>query len=983
MLFNGLLFLFIPQLCQALLEETFISFTRKDGAVPIHDTAIFHSADDPTGVRIAIQSLQNDFEEITGKRPLNFTIDFQNRTRSNYTLSTSLRNNTTRNVIIAATVDSPLIQQLSKGRNISISDIQGKWETFKTAVIRNPFQGVDAALVIVGSDKRGTIFGIHTLAEQCGQSPFHYWLDTPTKKHSEIYALPKTTIHGEPSVKYRGLFINDEAPALTGWWSKHHKNDYGVAKLDSDFYKHVFDLLLRLKANYIWPAMWASFVPKPGNIFFTDDPYNQQLAEDYGIVVSTSHHEPMQRATNEWNAAETGPWDWEANKANVTRFMEHGVQRAGTNESYFTLGMRGPNDGAISADDPIAVLRDVFVTEREILAKYYGNVSAANQVWTIYKEVATYYAAGLIPPEDVTLMFTDDNWGNIMRFPTGNEIERSGGFGVYFHLEYVGSPKSYKWQNNNNVAKVLKDFYHAYERGANRIWVINVGDIKPMELPFSFIMDLAWNTSSINFKTIPDYYTAFAAREFGAEYAEEIGAILLEQNYLIGLRKFESVIPSTFSVLNYHEHERVLAAWKSLADRVTAVGSGLPQDLQAPYFHLVKYPIHSGYLYYSVVLGQAVNRQFGIEHRNAANAVAQNVLNDFDADFDLLEEYDSLVHGKWAGILSQPKHDIYASSNWKAPSRDVISNLSYVQLRQNLDYEFGNLGVYAEGSSSAAAAARICASIDTSGPTDKSWAPVLPLMDPYGPSRTVDLFHRGDFRVPIQRVNISIDWASVPSGFSSTVKARLNFDQLPWIDDIQIPVRKYSVPANFHGFPETSGTISIEAPGFQRSSEGDIGFEHIPYLGTRSQSGSIALRPYKEARSSTSSATSAYVEYGIYLYGAASSVDATVYINGALDTDPNLLMTFSLTLDSAAANFTRVVSSPAKPGDLPSEWTAYVQDHVWTKTVTLGAVASGAHTLRWSVNSPEVYLEKIVLNTKRTNGGVKTSYLGPPPTTKL
>jgi len=206
---------------------------------------------------------------------------------------------------------------------------------------------------------------------------YHWWADVPATKHSAIYALLKPTTHGEPTVKYRGLFINDEAPALTGWQFAQQKNS--TARLNSEFYAHVFDMMVRLKANYIWPAMWASFVPKPGNIFFTDDPRNQQLADDYGIVVSTSHHEPMQRATNEWNSSVTGSWDWTVNKENVTVFMEDGVKRASGNESYYTLGMRGPNDGAISADDPIAVLRDVFETERAILSKYYGDLSDVNR----------------------------------------------------------------------------------------------------------------------------------------------------------------------------------------------------------------------------------------------------------------------------------------------------------------------------------------------------------------------------------------------------------------------------------------------------------------------------------------------------------------------------------------------------------------------------------------------------------------------------
>lgn len=250
----------------------------------------------------------------------------------------------------------------------------------------------------------------------------------PTAKHDKIYILNKTTTQGEPSVRYRGIFINDEAPALTSWWAKKgNRTDY---TFDAEFYKHVFDLLVRLKANFLWPAMWGSSIPTPGRMFFTDDPRNQQLADDYGIVVSTSHAEPMQRASNEWkDDPSLGHWDWVNNNENVTRFMRQGVRRAGANETYFTLGMRGENDSPIEADDPIAVLREVFTKQREWLTDYYGNNSTL-QAWTVYKEVMTYYAAGLVPPDDVTLIFTDDNWGNVQRLPTDEERRRAGGIGV-------------------------------------------------------------------------------------------------------------------------------------------------------------------------------------------------------------------------------------------------------------------------------------------------------------------------------------------------------------------------------------------------------------------------------------------------------------------------------------------------------------------------------------------------------------------------
>ncbi|KAI0465944.1 hypothetical protein F4859DRAFT_519574 [Xylaria cf. heliscus] len=981
-----------------LLEETIVSFERAETSVPLHNASIVYCADDPVGVEIGAISLAEDFEAITGTRPSVIKVETEGSIGCE---------KCTDNIIIIGTIYSSLIKAIVQSETLDISAIDGKWESYQTSVVENPIPGVKKALVIAGSDKRGVLFGTYTLSEQCGQSPFHWWADVPATRHEEVYAVQKNTTFGPPSVQYRGLFINDEAPGLTGWWSKTHRVDH--QPIDTEFYKHVFDMLLRLKGNFIWPSMWKSFVPRPGNIFFTDDPGNMQLADDYGIVVSTSHHEPMQRATNEWNETIKGPWDWEKNRDNVTVFMEEGARRAMKNETYFTLGMRGEGDGPIQGDDPVGVLEDVFKTQRQILSKYYGNESEANQVWTIYKEVATYYAAGLIPPDDVTLMFTDDNWGNVNRLPLANETARSGGIGLYYHLEYVGTPKSYKWQNTNNLPKVYKELYQAYQRGVDRIWVINIADIKPLEMPFGFIMDLAWNTSSIDFDTIPNYLEAFASREFGPEHASEISKILMEQSRLIGRRKYESIQSKTYSVLNYHENERVLYEWQALAESVISVLEKLPDDRKDAYWHHVQYPILSGQAYYSVMLGLGRNQQIGFERRNSANSLADQVREDFDRDFEFTQKYDSIVDGKWAGILSQPHYDQYIQSSgndWAESTKDVITGLWYVQLRQNSSYEFGNLGIFAEGSGSAQAQARSLPSAWASRPTTDQFAPTLPIMDPYGKGTwTVDLFHRGDYRIPIewevdipydwiiftpssgvismnqleQRVNISIDWSTVPKDMNQNIGVRINYNHSPWFDLIHLPIMNHRLPDGFIGFPETSGIISIEAPHFQRKSQGNVTFEHIPYLGTRTNSGSLALRPYKEARVSEDVAKATWVEYDIYLFNATSSLTATVYVNSALDTDPTLRMRYSLSIHDgdAAANFTRLLADPATPGDTPPDWRTTVADHVWIRNITLGQVGEGRHILRWQANSPEVYLEKIVLNTRNQ---LKSSYLGPPET---
>ncbi|KAL4796349.1 hypothetical protein BDV19DRAFT_398386 [Aspergillus venezuelensis] len=989
-----LLWLFFGTLCFALLEEPIVSFEPQSGAIPIHNAAIIYDDNDPIAIDIATKSLAEDLEKITGTLPPRLAVNSGN-------VSAVVSSDT---AIIAATVNSTLIKSLEHRGLFNTSDIRGKWETFRTGVVKN-YQADKDALVIAGSDKRAVVYGIHTLAGQCGQSAYHWWADVPTSRHDEIYALPITTTHGEPSVKFRGIFINDEAPGLTGWWSKKHGVDH--YPLDSEFYAHVFDLILRLKGNFMWPAMWALYVPRPGNIFFTDDPYNQQLADDYGIVVSTSHHEPMQRATNEWNSSETGEWDWTTNKENITRFMEEGVSRAGNKESYFTLGLRGASDSELSGDDPVAILNDVIETQRDILTEYHGDVTAVNQVWTLYKEVVTYYAAGVIPPEDVTLMFTDDNWGNIMRLPTAQEATRAGGIGLYYHFEYVGRPKSYKWQNTNNLGKVYKELYQALERGADRIWVFNVADIKPMEVPLAFAMDLAWDSSRFNFEKIPTYLETFAAREFGADHAEEIGLILLDQSRLIGRRKYESTTPLTYSFQNYNELNRVLAEWEELGTRVSILRDNLLSEYHAAFFHLVQYPIQAGLLHHRIVLRQSINQQYAVQRRNTANYIAYEILADSEADLDLLEEYNTLIDGKWDGILIQPKLEQWQWETWLAPSRDIIQNLSFVPRRQDFVYVLGNLGIYSEGSQSANRHSWVCESCDPSAPTEGSWRGTLPIMDPYSANRTVELFHRGDYRLPIEwwleipydwirisstsgtlnqehqqeRLEVSITWDKVPYNFNEDVLIGVHYDTLPKFDNFVVPIQNLpSPPEDFRGFPATAGYISIEAPHHQHISDGRVHFKAIPHLGTRSNAGALALRPYTAARSSPSTARSATAEYNIYLFNSTESLNATLYFTQNLDTDPDLPMEYSLTLDSNPANFTRLLEEPETTGDLPETWTDEVEDAVWTRKVTLASASAGEHTLVWRVNSPEVYLEKIVLDT---GSMVKDSYLGPPETRML
>lgn len=524
-----------------------------------------------------------------------------------------------------------------------------------------------------------------------------------------------------------------------------------------------------------------------------------------------------------------------------------------------------------------------------------------------------------------------------------------------------------------------------------------------MELPFGFTMDLAWDNSKIDFETIPQYLEAYATREFGKKGAKEIASILMELDLLVALQKYENVETSTYSYVNYLEAENILGRWRTIADKAATLYDDMEEGYKPAFYQLVYYPVKSGSVFYELQLTLGRNELYALERRNSANALASKVLEHFDEDFDLIEEYDSLLDGKWKNMMRQPKYGW--TEAWVPPARDMISGLSYVQLRQNTVPALGDVGVVAEGITPPRPGLW-CESCDASKPMEDDFRPAVPQLDPYSSkSRWVDLYMRGDYRVPKpwsvkpeydwisvspssgtlskdspdQRLNVSVDWSQVPEDFNNTASVHVNSTNGDY-EIFSVPVRNARVPADFSGYPETDGIISMEAPHFQDSSStGSISLTRIPYLGSRSTSGSLALRPFRDAHDSPRDSMSTYVDYRFYLF-TTSPLNATLYFNMALDTDPALNLSYSATLDDAKPNFKRLVEQPETVGDLPSSWDEAVVKGVWEVNVPFGNVTAGEHFLRYAANSPEVYLEKIVLYT---TDELRPSYLGPPETTML
>jgi hypothetical protein len=456
--------------------------------------SIYLDSGDYAGAIRAASDLQSDIARVTGITP---AVAHDKASAGSQT------------IIIGTVGKSTLIDQLIRSRKIDARPITGKWESFLIQVVSKPLPGVASALVIAGSDKRGTIYGIYDVSEQIGVSPWYWWADVPVQHKDALFVKPGAYVQGPPAVKYRGIFLNDEAPSLTGWVHK----KFGT--YNHEFYEKIFELLLRLKANYLWPAMW-------NNAFNEDDPLNPRLADEYGIVMGTSHHEPMLRAQQEWKQHGTGPWDYSRNSEVLQKFWDEGVDRNKNYESILTLGMRGDGDLPMSEGANVALLEKIVADQRKIIAKHINkDLSAVPQAWALYKEVQEYYEKGMRVPDDVTLLWCDDNWGNVRRLPTEEERKRRGGAGVYYHFDYVGDPRSYKWLNTIPITKVWEQMSLSYEYGADRIWIVNVGDLKPMESPIEFFLTLARDPHHWPKERISEYTRLWAEREFGPEYAPD------------------------------------------------------------------------------------------------------------------------------------------------------------------------------------------------------------------------------------------------------------------------------------------------------------------------------------------------------------------------------------------------------------------------------------------------------------------------------
>jgi hypothetical protein len=924
------------------------------------------SAADYAGVVRAARDLQADIGRVSSAEPA-LAIDTLPNARCT--------------VIIGTLGKSPLIDRLVRERKLDATGLVGKWETFVVQVVTKPQPGIDQALVIAGSDKRGTIFGIYDVSAQIGVSPWHYWADVPARKQSALYVLPGRHTQGEPAVKYRGIFINDEAPALSGW----ARETFGG--FNSKFYAKVFELLLRMKGNYLWPAMW-------GNAFADDDTLSPRLADEYGVVMGTSHHEPLTRAQAEWRKYGTGPWNYEQNDSVLREFWRGGIRRMGTRENIVTVGMRGDGDEPMTQGTAISLLERIVADQRKIITEETGkDPSKTPQLWALYKEVQDYYDKGMRVPDDITLLFADDNWGNIRRLPAAADRARPGGFGVYYHFDYVGGPRNYKWINTNPIARVWEQMHLAYESGANRIWIVNVGDIKPVEFPTQFFLDYAWNPERWPAERLPEYTRRWAAKTFpslrsgragpDSGLAAEIADIVTTYSKFNGRRKPELLAPETYSLTNYREAETVVAEYNALTERAERVSAALPAEYRDAFYQLVLHPVQASANLNDLYVTVATNRLYAQQGRAATNGLADRARQLFERDAEISRYYNTmLAGGKWSHMMDQT-HIGY--TYWQEPPRNVMPRVDVIQVPTPAE-----MGVAFEGQSPSGVPGQ---GPPPAGP-QRPREPALPEFDAYQrQSYYIDVYNRGQTPFAFsakaaepwvtispssgtveeqQRVMVSVDWDRAPNGkhrvpITLDGPGAAGFGTGPRV--IQAIVNNPVTPKRdaVTGFVEGNGYVSIEAEHYSRAiATAPIRWQRIPALG-RTLSGMTALPTTSPAQ--TPGANGAQLEYRVFLFDTGT-VTVKAYVSPTLNfSGAKTGVRYAVSVDDEPPQVVNITADSSN-----AAWERSVADNIRVLSTKHRVHRAGDHVLRFWLVDPGVVLQKLVIDA----GGERPSYLGPP-----
>ena len=947
--------------------ETKYAFTL---ASPRQTAAILYDASDAAVVKRAAELFAADVEAVTGRRPQ----------------VTSATGETGPAVIVGTVGGSALIRRLSEAGKIDTAPLEGAWERYLIQTVANPLPGIRKALVIAGSDRRGAAYGLFTLSELIGVSPWYWWADVPVKKHAALHVDAPPTYSQTPSVRYRGIFLNDEDWGLTPWASQTFEPERG--NIGPRTYAKVCELLLRLKANYLAPAM------HPVSTSFNQIPENKLVADTFAIVMGSTHCEPLLLNTaSEWDTQTMGPWNYDKNKEGINRVLTQRVRENSPYENVYTLALRGLHDGAMSTTLPmhekVRMLQQALLDQRQILAENIDRpVETVPQAFTPYKEVLEIYSNGLELPDDVTIVWPDDNYGYMKRLSGVREQRRTGRSGVYYHVSYLGVPHSYLWFSTTPPSLMYEELRKAYDTTADRLWLLNCGDLKGAEMQVSLFLDMAWDIGRFTADNVVTYPARWLAGIFGEAYYDRLEAMTREHLRLAFPRKpeymgwgyhwnrfdhnCEQLTDTDFSFTNYDEAPRRLEAYRKLGARAEALLHEIGDEARPAFYQLVYYPLRGAELMNRMTLGGQRNRWYARQGRAATNAVRDEVQRCYDSLQVITRGYNSLLGGKWNHMMS---------------------------MRQNYDGVSAYFNLPHLATHDAAGAPRLALQVAGEDVTGARAFHALPAFDNYlRRSYPVEIYNRGGGTLAWtahasepwvvlsksagktadeERITVGIDWEKAPSG--NAVPAQIVFRAGEQSEKVLVSLFNPTAPsrAELRGiYVENNGCVSIPAAGCHRVRENDrikiTAVEDLGIEGPALQLGDPTA-PLQIFRSRDVPCA----EYDFYAFDAGS-VDVYTYV----------LPTFPLHADrdfriGENTNTDTKYSVQIDDGALATPSSSHVEyAQVWFESVlrncavnksTLHIDKPGRHTLRIRVGDPGIVLQKIVLDF----GGMKRSYLGP------
>ena len=947
--------------------ETKYAFTL---ASPRQTAAILYDASDAAVVKRAAELFAADVEAVTGRRPQ----------------VTSATGETGPAVIVGTVGGSALIRRLSEAGKIDTAPLEGAWERYLIQTVANPLPGIRKALVIAGSDRRGAAYGLFTLSELIGVSPWYWWADVPVKKHAALHVDAPPTYSQTPSVRYRGIFLNDEDWGLTPWASQTFEPERG--NIGPRTYAKVCELLLRLKANYLAPAM------HPVSTSFNQIPENKLVADTFAIVMGSTHCEPLLLNTaSEWDTQTMGPWNYDKNKEGINRVLTQRVRENSPYENVYTLALRGLHDGAMSTTLPmhekVRMLQQALLDQRQILAENIDRpVETVPQAFTPYKEVLEIYSNGLELPDDVTIVWPDDNYGYMKRLSGVREQRRTGRSGVYYHVSYLGVPHSYLWFSTTPPSLMYEELRKAYDTTADRLWLLNCGDLKGSEMQVSLFLDMAWDIGRFTADNVVTYPARWLAGIFGEAYYDRLEAMTREHLRLAFPRKpeymgwgyhwnrfdhnCEQLTDTDFSFTNYDEAPRRLEAYRKLGARAEALLHEIGDEARPAFYQLVYYPLRGAELMNRMTLGGQRNRWYARQGRAATNAVRDEVQRCYDSLQVITRGYNSLLGGKWNHMMS---------------------------MRQNYDGVSAYFNLPHLATHDAAGAPRLALQVAGEDVTGARAFHALPAFDNYlRRTYPVEIYNRGGGTLAWtahasepwvvlsksagktadeERITVGIDWEKAPSG--NAVPAQIVFRAGEQSEKVLVSLFNPTAPsrAELRGiYVENNGCVSIPAAGCHRVRENDrikiTAVEDLGIEGPALQLGDPTA-PLQIFRSRDVPCA----EYDFYAFDAGS-VDVYTYV----------LPTFPLHADrdfriGENTNTDTKYSVQIDDGALATPCSSHVEySQVWFESVlrncavnksTLHIDKPGRHTLRIRVGDPGIVLQKIVLDF----GGMKRSYLGP------